>query len=134
MTVPTVQGMGDKVMNVWKSTVRAWVLAGAIAVASTGASAHSTSEATTPADGAVLTAPPAAIGMDFDAPMRITLIRLTDTNGTEYAVTRNDGMAPVTAFEASPDTLPPGIYTVEWRGLASDGHAMEGRFSFEVAE
>ena len=121
-------------MDLWKSSVRGWLLAGAITVASTGASAHSTTEATTPADGAVLTASPPAISMAFDHPMRITLIRLTDADGAEFTVTRHDGMAPVTAFEAVPEVLSPGHYTVEWRGLSSDGHAMEGRFSFEVAD
>ena len=36
------------------------------------------------------------------------------------------------ALEATPPALPAGSYTVEWRGLSEDGHAMSGRFSFEV--
>ena len=108
--------------------------AGGIALAAGGASAHSRSEATTPADGAVLDTAPEVIAMTFDQPMRVTLIRLTAGDGTEVEVTRTDEMAPVTAFEATPAPLAPGAYTVEWRGLSGDGHPMEGGFSFRVAE
>jgi methionine-rich copper-binding protein CopC len=37
-------------------------------------------------------------------------------------------------FHAVPEALGPGRYTVEWRGLASDGHAMQGSFSFEISD
>lgn len=96
------------------------------------ASAHSTKERTEPADGAVLPAPPSSIGMTFDMPMRVTMIKLTDSNGDEHNVTRTDNMAPLTDFAASPESLEPGEYTVEWRGLAEDGHAMQGSFSFKI--
>ena len=96
------------------------------------ASAHSTKERTVPADGAVLSAAPPSIGMTFDMPMRVTMIKLTDSDGGEHEVTRTDNMAPLTDFVASPDSLEPGEYIVEWRGLAEDGHAMEGSFSFKI--
>lgn len=96
------------------------------------ASAHSTKEKTAPADGAVLSASPSSIGMTFDMPMRVTMLKVTDSDGGEHEVTRTDNMAPLTDFVASPIGLEPGEYTVEWRGLAEDGHAMEGRFSFKI--
>ena len=94
--------------------------------------AHSTKEGTTPLHGAVLAAAPETIGMTFDTPMRVTMVRLSDADGSEYDVVRTDGMAPVTVFEAVPPALEPGAYMVEWRGLSDDGHAMEGSFSFEI--
>ncbi|MCE5973113.1 copper resistance protein CopC [Sinirhodobacter sp. WL0062] len=106
----------------------------AVGAASQAALAHAEKEGTRPADGAVLTAPPETLGMNFDMPMRVTLIALTDQDGNEHALTRHDGMQPVTAFDAVPPALPSGIYTVEWRGLADDGHPMQGRFSFEVTD
>lgn len=96
--------------------------------------AHSEKKTTTPADGAVLKAAPETIAMIFDSPMRLTMIRLTDADGTEFDVDRTDGMAPVTEFEARPAALAPGTYTVEWRGLAADGHPMEGSFSFRIED
>lgn len=106
----------------------------ALGVASLAAHAHSTKESTRPADGAVLSAPPETVGMSFDMPMRVTLISLTDQDGKEHALTRQDNMQPVTSFDAVPSDLPKGSYTVEWRGLADDGHPMRGSFSFVVAE
>lgn len=108
--------------------------AAALALSAAAGWAHSKKEKTIPADGAVLEAAPETIGMTFDKPMRVTMLRLTDAEGAERAVTRSDGMAPVTAFEAAPAALGPGAYTVEWRGLAEDGHPMEGRFSFEIRD
>ena len=107
-------------------------LAGGAAFFTGPALSHSETEATVPTDGAVLTTPPEVIAMTFDAPMRVTLIRLTNGDGVEIAVTRSDGMEPVTEFEAIPAEMAPGAYTLEWRGLSSDGHAMEGSFSFQI--
>ena len=94
--------------------------------------AHSRAETTVPANGEVVAAAPAVIAISFDKPVRITLIELTDTDGDAFPLERTDGMAPVTRFEATPPALPAGAYSVEWRGLSEDGHAMSGRFSFEI--
>jgi methionine-rich copper-binding protein CopC len=32
------------------------------------------------------------------------------------------------------DTLPPGAYTVAWRGMGDDGHVVRGEFGFAVTE
>lgn len=106
----------------------------ALANSSTAALAHSNKESTTPADGAVLEATPEVIAMTFDQPMRLTLIRLTNGDGAEIDVTRSDGMAPITEFEATPAEMGPGAYTLEWRGLSSDGHPMNGSFSFQISD
>ena len=96
------------------------------------AAAHSRPETTAPADGEVVAAAPEVIAISFDKPMRITIIELTGANGEAFALERTDEMAPVTRFEAAPPDLPAGRYTVDWRGLSEDGHAMSGRFTFEV--
>jgi len=98
------------------------------------ADAHSKKEATEPADGAVIAASPEAISMTFDMPLRVTLITLTDQSGTEHALTRSDDMKPVSAFTAQPPELPAGQYEIIWRGLATDGHPMQGAFGFEISE
>jgi methionine-rich copper-binding protein CopC len=38
----------------------------------------------------------------------------------------------VTEFTATPADLPPGNYTIEWRGLSHDGHTTSGAFSFTI--
>lgn len=99
-----------------------------------GAFAHSEREGTTPADGAQLIETPEMIHMEFDEPMRITVVRLVNTDGDEVPIERGTGLEPSLEFHAEPEPLSPGSYTVEWRGLASDGHAMQGSFSFELVD
>ena len=110
----------------------------ALAVAATfligAAFAHSEKEGTTPADGARLTETPEMIHMVFDDPMRITMVRLVNADGAEMPMERGTGLEPSLEFHAEPEPLNPGSYTVEWRGLASDGHAMQGSFSFELSD
>jgi methionine-rich copper-binding protein CopC len=49
------------------------------------------------------------------------------------AIERETGMDAVTEFRAIPPAdLPAGAYTVDWRGLASDGHPMQGTFGFTI--
>ncbi|WP_226689772.1 MULTISPECIES: copper resistance CopC family protein [Ruegeria] len=105
----------------------------AVAMAPMLAAAHSKSEATTPADGATVTNAP-EISMRFDDPMRIISITLTSSDG-DVEIERETGMDPATEFRAMPlEELAPGSYRFDWRGMASDGHPMQGSFSFTVAE
>jgi methionine-rich copper-binding protein CopC len=96
--------------------------------------AHSEKEATTPANGAQLTETPEMIHMMFADPMRVTMVRLLNADGADMPMERGTGLEPSLEFHAVPETLVPGSYTVEWRGMASDGHAMQGSFSFEIAD
>lgn len=112
--------------------ISAAILATALILGAQSAVAYSKKEGTQPADGAVLEMSPSAITMLFDMPMRVTLISLTDQDGAAYDLTRTDDMRPVSEFSATPPMLPTGQYTVEWRGLAADGHPMQGAFSFEI--
>ena len=109
------------------------IVAATMIVMTGAAFAHSKQEVTVPHDGAVLAGPPDVVSVAFDAPMRITVIHLTSEAGDTFGLERSDDMRPVTEFRAIPPLLPNGRYTVEWRGLSADGHAMKGRFSFEVA-
>ena len=106
----------------------------AICLSATPLWAHSEKEGTTPVDGTKLTETPEMIHMVFDAPMRITMARLVNADGAEMPMERGTGLEPSLEFHAVPEALSPGSYTVEWRGLANDGHAMQGSFSFEIAD
>ncbi|WP_370399769.1 copper resistance CopC family protein [Sulfitobacter sp. JB4-11] len=99
----------------------------------TSAWAHSKAEETTPANEATV-ASVEVIEMRFDDPMRVTAITLTGPDG-EVDIERETGMDAVTEFRALPPAdLPDGAYTVDWRGLSSDGHPMQGNFGFSVAD
>ena len=105
----------------------------AVVVAPALAFAHSKSEATTPANGATVTEVPELI-MRFDDPMRIISVTLTSQDG-DVEIERETGMDPATEFRALPfEELPAGSYRFDWRGMASDGHPMQGSFSFTVTE
>ncbi len=105
----------------------------AVAMAPMLVAAHSKSEATTPADGASVTDVP-ELSMRFDDPMRIISVTLTSPDG-DVEIERETGMDPATEFRAVPlEELTPGSYRFDWRGMASDGHPMQGSFSFTVAE
>lgn len=107
-------------------------LVAALAMA-TAALAHSKAEDTTPAGGATVEAVE-VIELRFDDPMRVTAIALTGPDG-ELDITRETGLDPVTEFWAMPpEDMPAGAYTVDWRGLSSDGHPMQGSFDFTVAD
>ena len=104
----------------------------AILATATAALAHSKAEQTTPANGATVEMV-GAIELRFDDPMRITAITLTGPDG-ELEISREIGLDPVTEFRAKPpENMPAGAYTVDWRGLSSDGHPMLGTFEFTVA-
>jgi methionine-rich copper-binding protein CopC len=107
------------------SGLAALVLAPALAFA------HASKTKTTPADEATLASAPAAIKIAFDTPVRVTMVRLTNAAGERYEVDYTRGQ-PGTEFTATPADLPPGGYTVEWRGLSHDGHATSGTFSFTI--
>ena len=105
----------------------------ALIATATAALAHSKAEETTPANGATVESVE-AIELRFDDPMRVTAISLIGPDG-ELEVTREIGVDPVTAVRAlPPENLPAGAYTVDWRGLSSDGHPMLGTFEFTVAD
>ena len=95
--------------------------------------AHSKAEDTTPANEATVETVE-VIELRFDDPMRVTAITLTGPDG-DLEITRETGIDPVTEFRAMPpEDMPAGEYTVDWRGLSSDGHPMQGSFDFTVAD
>ncbi|MFO6463434.1 copper resistance protein CopC [uncultured Jannaschia sp.] len=103
------------------------------AAAATGATAHEKTAATTPQVGATVAEVP-MLHVVFGGPMRVTFAELTRAD-VPVAITRKAGMEPVTELHATPDAaLAPGAYRFEWRGLAEDGHPMQGELLFTVAE
>ena len=94
---------------------------------------HSKAEQTTPGNNATVETVE-VIEIRFDDPMRVTAISMTGPDG-EVEIERETGLEPVTEFRATPGSaIGAGVYQVDWRGLAADGHPMQGSFSFTVAE
>lgn len=95
------------------------------------AQAHDVLESSDPADGSTVPAVPAQIGLTFDhTPMGIgSVVHVQDANGTDQA----DGAVSIVdnhATQAVKAGAPGGKYTVTWRVASSDGHPIEGTFTF----
>lgn len=101
------------------------------------ASAHTSLAGTSPADGEVLEAAPETVELMFSGALSEALSLHT----VELAGEGQEAV-PLEALVLSEDrkslsaalpVLANGTYQVAWKVTAADGHALEGRFSFEVA-
>ena len=90
------------------------------------AGAHSTLVNTTPSAGAVLSAAPETLSLEFAQPIRLTLIRV---NGQNLEVPSKKFE---TGFDVTLPSLAAGSHTIEWRGLSDDGHPVSDTFRFEL--
>lgn len=102
------------------------------------AHAHDDLLGSTPENGAVLDAPPTEVELRFTAePLAEpggTIVRVLDPGGTPVQTgepeTADNGVFQ--AIEADPSVT--GTYTVIWRVVSSDGHAISGELLFSVGE
>ena len=108
------------------------LLAGLLVLCATTAFAHSKLDTTEPANGAVLAQAPARIVLSFAKRIRLTKVRLRhgDKAAVDLDLSGQRGFATRIAVPIPGGG--PGLYRIDWRGLAADGHAMRGRFSFRV--
>jgi len=108
------------------------LLAGLLLLSATAALAHSKVDTTAPANGAVLAQAPARIVLSFAKRIRLTKVRMRhgDSPAVDLDLTRHKGFA--TRFAIPLPGRGGGLYRVEWRGLAADGHTMRGGFEFRV--
>ncbi len=109
-----------------------FLLAGLLILSATAAVAHSKLNTTAPANGAVLAQAPARIVLSFAKRIRLTKVRLRhgDKAAVDLDLRGQKGFATRIAIPIPGGGS--GLYRIEWRGLAADGHAMRGRFSFRV--
>lgn len=114
----------------------AWVLlalttAAFVLASSAPAQAHDSLESSNPADGSTVSAMPAKIELTFDhTPIAInSIVRVEDATGTDQA----DGPVQIVDNQVSQPVkpgAPEGKYTLVWRVVSSDGHPIEGTFTF----
>ncbi|MDD1475893.1 copper resistance CopC family protein [Arthrobacter sp. H16F315] len=109
------------------TAIFAAVLLGAVAPAS----AHDVAESTSPAAGATVATPPAQVSVTFSKnPLGLGAQIVVNTgDGANWA----DGAVEIVDNVASQRLkpgAPAGPYTVAWRVASSDGHPIEGTFTF----
>lgn len=98
------------------------------------ASAHDAAESTSPAKGSTVATPPEKISITFNnSPLTLgSKVLVTDAAGNSWA----EGDAEIAANVVSQRLragAPAGAYTVAWRVVGSDSHAIEGSFGFTAA-
>ena len=103
-----------------------------ITMLSTGAFAHSRVDTTTPENGAVLSDAPAEISLSFATEIRLTRVSLIHQDHPGQPLDLGEQKSFAEDFTLPLEDMGPGIYRIEWRGLGSDGHPMQGEFAFTV--
>ena len=112
----------------------ALLIIGLISLAVYPAYAHTRLSAATPADAEITTAVPEEIVLEFSANVRLLSVRLANVDGATIE------LGPVPEKTQTLFTLPimvdltPGDYTVSWRVVGADTHAVSGNLSFIVTD
>lgn len=103
-----------------------------ISMFATGAIAHSRVDSTVPENGAVLAQAPVEIEFNFTKKIRLTKVEITrgDTAPVSLDLSAQTGFGR--DFVVAMKEMDAGNYSVDWRGLGADGHAMQGTFAYTV--
>jgi methionine-rich copper-binding protein CopC len=123
----------------FKTRLRLAAIAAILIPAATSASpaqAHDSLSSTSPAPDAVLTHAPETVSLTLSEPpadsknLKLSAITVTDGAGK----TVSDGNVTVygPALSAKISEGDPGTYKVLWRAVSSDGHPIEGNYTFTV--
>ena len=111
----------------------ALVLTGAVGFFATVADAHTFLVRSSPSPGARLTNAPGEIVLDFTEPVAAgSTLTIRDGNGTTIVPLSIGSDDEVSRLRASLPKLVEGVYQVNWRVGADDGHTTEGEFVFGV--
>jgi copper transport protein len=113
------------------------LLAGAGAVSAAPASAHAMLVAASPADGARLKQPPAAVTVTFDEPVGLDdvgYLHVVDQRGrtVDAAAASHPGGDGTKIRVPLRPRLGPGSYTASYRVISADSHPVTGAVSFVV--
>ncbi|MCO4843103.1 MAG: copper resistance protein CopC [Yoonia sp.] len=108
------------------------LLAGLLGIWATGAVAHSPLESTTPLHEAIVAQVPENVLLDFKGAIRLTRVTMThaDHDGVDLDLSGHKGF--ITNYAIPLEAMGGGTYSITWRGLGIDGHALDGTFTFVV--
>ena len=94
--------------------------------------AHSDVNKTIPENGAELNEIPAKLDLTFADKIRITKVEMSHGPHVNMELELGDQTSFTNKITVPTMDMGAGVYTVNWRGLGKDGHAMTGEFKFEV--
>ena len=110
------------------------LLAVILGLCATSATSHSSLSSTTPKNNGVITKIPTEVLLNFKGKVRLTRVEMTHANhqGFDLDLSGHDGFT----FDYAVPLVAMGIgaYSIDWRGLSADGHALNGSFNFIVEE
>lgn len=94
--------------------------------------AHSRTDMTVPKDGATVEKAPTQIQLKFNKDIRLTKVEAFHPGGMSHVLDTQSLKGFESHFTLPFQAMGNGLYRIEWRGLGTDGHAMQGEFSFTV--
>lgn len=108
------------------------LLAAVLGLWSASAMAHSPLSETVPQKNAVVSQMPLNVFLGFKGGIRLTRVTMTHAgqNSVDLDFDKSGGFVSEYSIPLQP--MGNGPYTIEWRGLGVDGHAMNGSFGFTV--
>lgn len=99
---------------------------------SPAASAHTHLHGTSIANNARLTTAPASFTVAFEGKTGLAKVGLSDAAGKAVPLKYTRPSAPAASFTIPLPKLTAGAYTLTWRTIGADGHAMPGEVRFTV--
>jgi methionine-rich copper-binding protein CopC len=102
-------------------------------LASTPALAHTAVRETNISENATLARAPANFTVVFSAATGLANVTLTDAAGRTIALNYTPPREMASSFTIPLPALTPGAYTITWRTIARDGHAMPGAIHFTIS-
>ncbi len=103
-----------------------------VIIAASPVGAHSKDPRITPVDGSELAAAPEALTFSFPEAVRLTAVRLFDSEDKEISLPGKRDISAAKERSIALPALGAGRYRVLWRALSADGHPVEGVFGFAV--
>ena len=87
-----------------------------------------------PVDGSVLTEAPKEIQIEFVNPAMFTKFEIinTENNNEKVDLPKEFLMVLSNKHTIELPELGSGKYKTDWRAMASDGHVIKGKFTFEI--
>lgn len=129
-------GSARRTAAVLGALIAAWLIAALVTAGA--ARAHASVVATDPADGARLTASPAAATVAFSEPVGLGSGYLRVTDSSAKTVSTGDAAHPdgngAKLQAALAPGLPDGSYLISWRVVSEDSHVIAGSARFVVGD
>ena len=111
------------------------LLAAPILADAPGARAHAGLTNSTPAAGESVAAYISRISLEFSRDVRVTLVQVVPSGSSQPVDLQSElPGAFADVVTVSVPALTAGAYQVRWAAIAKDGHVMDGRFRFTVAD